>query len=149
MRILIADDHDLFRDAIAALIREQDKTAEVTLAANLGVALYAVNSRARFDIIVLDLCMPGMNGMKGAEDMLKKARGAPVVLMSGTQRSSIIEKAKAIGLQGFISKTLAGPSLFSALKLMASGEKFFTQTVKLKTIGTNVTSLTLPDWSPA
>lgn len=149
MKILIADDHDLFRDAMAALLREQDGKVEITLAANLGVALYAVNSREKFDIIILDLCMPGMNGMKGAEDMMEKAKGTPVVLMSGAQRIAIVEKAKAIGLQGFISKTLAGPSLLSVLKLMASGEKFFAQTTKLKTIGSSVTSLTLPDWSSA
>jgi len=149
MNILIADDHDLFRDAFAALLRERYGDINISLVANLGVALYAVKSKPKFDVILLDLCMPGMNGLRGAEELISKVGDTPVVLMSGSQRVEIINKARTVGLKGFISKTLSGASLMSALNLIMSGETFFSHTEKLRTIGHSANSLTLPDWSPA
>jgi len=149
MNVLIADDHDLFRDSMAALLREQNENIEVTLAANLGVAFYAIQSRKKFDLIILDLCMPGMDGLRGAENLIGQVGDTPVVLMSGSERTEIINKAQSIGMKGFISKTLSGPLLMNAINLIVSGETFFSRTEKMKTIGHSATSLTLPDWSTA
>ena len=149
MKILIADDHDLFRDSLSALLREEDPNVDITLAANVGVAMYALNAKKDFDVILLDMCMPGMNGLEGAKEVKTKAKDTPVVLISGSAISTLAAKAKAVGLQGFLPKTLSGKSLLSALKLVSSGEDFFSLNRGQKTVGKSHLSLTLPDWSPA
>lgn len=147
MKVLIADDHDLFRDSIAALIREFDPSIDVVLASNLGVAMYHIDSRSKFDVIVLDLCMPSMNGLKGAQDVKQKVKDIPIVLMSGAERNTLGSKAKALGLQGFLPKTMSGKSVVHALKLIAEGEDFFSKSGAYRTLDNTPNSLTLPDWS--
>ena len=124
MRILLADDHDLVRDALAALLCKDDPDITLVTAEDLNTALTMVDSDAPFDVVILDLKMPGMDGLSGATRMIERLDGTPVIMMSGSAEHSDVQSALNIGVQGFVPKTLAGKSLMNAVKLVASGEVY-------------------------
>lgn len=124
MRILLADDHDLVRDALAALLCKDDPDITLVTAEDLNTALTMVDSDDPFDVVILDLKMPGMDGLSGATRMIERLDGTPVIMMSGSAEHSDVQSALNIGVQGFVPKTLAGKSLMNAVKLVASGEVY-------------------------
>lgn len=124
MDILLADDHDLVRDAISALLKSAGDDIEIMAVKDLNEALAAQRNKF-FDVIILDLRMPGMNGLVGAQKMMDAAKDTPVMIMSGQANASDVRAAHKIGLKGFLPKTLAGKSLISAIRLVAGGETYF------------------------
>jgi DNA-binding NarL/FixJ family response regulator len=124
MRLLLADDHDLVRDALGTLLKKDDPEICVETAWDLDSALEKITGHMAFDVIILDLRMPGMNGLDGAERMVGVAGATPVVIMSGSARSSDVHAALQIGVKGFVPKTLAGGSLINAVRLVACGETY-------------------------
>ena len=121
MRVLVADDHDLVRESIAAILSGNDFTA-VELAADLDQALEIVSADAPFDLILLDYEMPGMNGLEGLSRMMKAVDGVPVALLSGSASHDVANKALEAGASGFIPKTLSTRSMITAAKFMMAGE---------------------------
>ncbi|MCI5043253.1 MAG: response regulator transcription factor [Aquisalinus sp.] len=124
MKVLLADDHDLVRDALSALLIAEEPDIDVVTTADLPSALQWVKNEQDFDVIILDMRMPGMNGLDGVQQMLVACHDAKVVLMSGSNVSSEIETALQMGVFGFVPKTIAGAALLNAIKLVAAGEKY-------------------------
>ncbi len=124
MRILLADDHDLVRETIAAFL-EREADAHVQVVATLPEALEAVGTGRPFDVILLDYNMPGMNGLEGLTRMLQEVpKSSSVAILSGTASPEIAETAIKSGARGFVPKTLASRSMASAVKFMAAGEVY-------------------------
>jgi DNA-binding NarL/FixJ family response regulator len=123
LRLLIADDHALVRESIAALLK-QEANFSVTTVATLEEALAAVEESGGFDLVLLDYKMPGVNGLEGLARMISAAKGAPVALMSGNASRAIAEQAVDSGAAGFLPKTIAARSITSAVRFMAAGEIF-------------------------
>ncbi len=123
MKILLADDHDLVRDTLAAFL-ENEPDLGVRTAANLTDALAIVAAEGAFELVLLDYTMPGMDGLIGLSKMIAANAGKPVAILSGTADRNVAEQAIKAGAVGFVPKTLAAKSIVSALKFMASGEVF-------------------------
>lgn len=123
MKILIADDHDLVRDTIAAYI-QSDPENEVASAANLTDALDQIEKDGPFDLVLLDFEMPGMSGLAGLAKALSANEQKPVGIISGTAPVSVAEAALEAGAAGFLPKTMAAKSLLNAVRFMAAGETF-------------------------
>lgn len=123
MRILIADDHDLVREALGAII-EQESGIEVVHASDYGGAADRMEDGGPFDLVLLDYQMPGMNGLNGLNDAMSRNGGKPVALMSGAAPRAVAEEALAAGAAGFLPKTMASRSLVSAIRFMAMGEQY-------------------------
>ena len=124
IRVLLADDHDLVRDAIGALLLQDEPLLDLVTVEDLPQALGEIRKTGSFDAIVLDLKMPGMNGLVGAQKMMDAAKDIPVIIMSGSASKSDVQAALRIGVRGFVPKTLAGKSLINALRLVMSGETY-------------------------
>ncbi|MCU0816882.1 MAG: response regulator transcription factor [Cypionkella sp.] len=122
MRLLLADDHDLFREAIAAMV-EADGAIKVVTASDFDGALQILQG-ATFDLVLLDYAMPGMNGLAGLDAARAAAPGTPVAVISGTTRRDLAEEALARGAVGFVPKTLGVRAMIAAVKRMAGGETF-------------------------
>ena len=121
MKILLADDHDLVREAIAAFLVNEGE-AEVVMSGSLPEAINEVKQKGPFDLVLLDYNMPGMNGLDGLRKMISISEERPVALLSGTTTRALAEEAISEGAAGFVPKTLASKSMISAARFMASGE---------------------------
>jgi DNA-binding NarL/FixJ family response regulator len=123
MRVLIADDHDLVRDMLAMLLQSYGDV-EISTAADLQQACALIDSQERFDLIMLDLNMPGMNGLAGLRHAMDMHGGQRVALLSGTATREIAQEALEMGAAGFVPKTLPAKSMINAVKFMTMGEQF-------------------------
>ena len=123
MKILLADDHDLVRDTLAAFL-ENEPDLGVRTTANLTDALAIVAAEGAFELVLLDYTMPGMDGLIGLTKMIAANAGKPVAILSGTADRNVAEQAIKAGAVGFVPKTMAAKSIVSAVKFMASGEVF-------------------------
>ncbi|TLP68025.1 response regulator transcription factor [Parasedimentitalea maritima] len=123
MRILIADDHELLRDALGAFMQSEDGI-ELHTAADFDEACALLKGEWTYDLVLLDYNMPGMNGLDGIS-VANEINGVHrVALMSGEASREIAEQALEMGAIGFIPKTLPAKSLVNAIKFMAMGEKY-------------------------
>jgi len=129
MRVLVADDHDLVRDSLAAYL-EAAGGIEVFGAPSLDDALALVEEHGSFDLVLLDYNMPGMNGLKGLARMKDANGGKPVAIMSGTASRNVMDEAIESGAAGFVPKTLAAKSLVSAANFMAAGEVYLPMEIR-------------------
>ncbi len=124
MRLLIADDHTLFRDALIQYIERAEPEAKVTLAKDLYEVFDILKKDTNFDLVLLDLKMPGMSGMLGFEKVIKEYPDLRIALMSGIAETDDVKKSMELGSVGFFPKTLSGKALLKAIQLVLAGERF-------------------------
>ncbi|MBB3712048.1 DNA-binding NarL/FixJ family response regulator [Limimaricola variabilis] len=123
MRILIADDHDLVREMMAAYL-ERDGGMQVIQCASFEEAMGEMVRNGPFELVLLDFRMPGMRGLEGLREAIEAAGGNPVALISGSADKSVAEEALAAGAAGFLPKTMSARSMTNAVKFMSMGETF-------------------------
>ena len=123
MKILIADDHQLVRDAISTYLEHEDDIT-VSVASDLDGALSQIEAEGPYDLVLLDYKMPGMNALSALELTREKNGGRPVALMSGTAPKRIALEALEVGAAGFLPKSMPVKSLVHAARFMASGEQY-------------------------
>lgn len=124
MQILVADDHDLVRDAICAFISHAEPSMQIDTCASLDEAVRQAGDSTRPDMAILDLNMPGMNGLDGLRRFIDTYPDVIVVLMSGNADQHTIEEAMQSGARGFLPKTMNARAFVNAIRLIASGERF-------------------------
>lgn len=124
MKILVADDHKLVRDGLKPFLQELAPDVEVLDAANMDEALAVAAAHSNLGLVLLDLMMPGMDGLKGLEALRAKCPGVPVVIVSGFSSRDHVVAAVQAGAAGFIPKTVSGTAMVNALRLVLSGEKY-------------------------
>jgi DNA-binding NarL/FixJ family response regulator len=121
MKILLADDHDLVRETIAAFLGSEGfETVHGT--GSLDEAITAYRSLGPFDLVLLDLNMPGMGGLDGLERMIKVVEDTPVAIISGVAQPEKVQAAIEAGARGFLPKTMSAKSISAAIRFVAAGE---------------------------
>ncbi len=123
MRVLIADDHGLVRDTIASFLTSEGDVQVVT-AQDLDSAISVMQDQGRFDLVLLDFNMPGMNGLSGLERGIDKFPNQPFAILSGSAPSRTAQDALDAGALGFLPKSMGAKSLLNAIRFMASGESY-------------------------
>ncbi|HEY5717584.1 MAG TPA: response regulator transcription factor [Motiliproteus sp.] len=122
--LLIADDHPLFREAIAGVIRTRYPDSSITEAENLDDALAHAEANEDLDLILLDLNMPGMHGLNGLMQLRNEAPTIPVVIISAEEEKSIVLQAMTYGAVGFIIKSLPREKMTQAIEQVLSGQVY-------------------------
>lgn len=123
MKVLIADDHELVLDTLVAYI-EAAGGIDVSTAPDFSAAQQQIESDGKFDLVLLDLNMPVMNGLEGLEKAIAMEGAARVALFTGDASRDLAERALAAGAAGFVPKTLPAKSLVNAIRFMAMGEQY-------------------------
>jgi DNA-binding NarL/FixJ family response regulator len=124
MKVLIADDHPLVRDALARTLRCVQPDADVLEAADFASALRVLQADAP-QLALVDLHMPGMEPGAGGVDGVRRLRllcpGVPLVVASGEDDPAVIRAALAAGAVGFLPKAESPDVLQQALRLVLGG----------------------------
>jgi DNA-binding NarL/FixJ family response regulator len=121
LRILLADDHPLFAEALQALIERSLPGNSLTVVPDLPQAHKALAGTPRYDLAILDLHMPGADGFQGIERTLAQFPHTPLVVISGDATPAEVQRALELGARGFLPKTLAPGVMTAALQVLASG----------------------------
>ena len=122
--IMIADDHDLVRDTIAAYL-EAGEQFKVFTANNFDNAMAVMRETSEINLLILDYNMPGMNGLEGITRVKNEYPDCKVALMSGVANKDVANSAMEQGADGFIPKSLPAASLVNAIKFILLGERYF------------------------
>jgi len=123
-KILIADDHPLFREAITNVIESGFPDAETLETENLETALALAQEHDDLDLVLLDLNMPGMNGLNGLISLRNEAPTVPVVIVSAEDDKQIVLQAITCGAVGFISKSSPRNQMTEALQQILDGNVY-------------------------
>lgn len=122
IRLLLADDEDLIREALAALLDLEDDLTVVAQAATTTDAVARARAH-RPDIAVLDLEMPPTDGLVAAEEIHRETSAA-IVLVTRHARPAVLRRALSAGVVGFVPKTTPAARLADILRGVAAGHRY-------------------------
>lgn len=126
MKILIVDDHALFREGMRYVLQQlQGGVSEIMEAGNFADGLKLAKQHPELDLALLDLNMPGSEGPVSIRFFHQNYPHIPVVVISGEDDRSHMEKIMNYGAMGFICKHSTAPVMLSALNLVLSGGVYF------------------------
>ncbi|HUF61518.1 MAG TPA: response regulator transcription factor [Verrucomicrobiales bacterium] len=125
VRVLIVDDHPVFRQGMVQVIG-QDPVLELCGEANGGQEALALVERSAFDVVVVDVDMPGMDGLELATRLLNREPPLNVVILTMHKNERIFNRAIDIGVSGYILKDEAARSICEGVRCAARGEPYVT-----------------------
>jgi DNA-binding NarL/FixJ family response regulator len=121
IRVLLVDDHELFRASLRARLDQEEGIAPVGEAGTGEEAV--VKARVlRPDVVLLDLVLPRRSGYDVIPDLLKASASASVVVVSSQTRPSSVRQAIAAGARGYVAKRSSDAELIAAIRRVAAGE---------------------------
>jgi DNA-binding NarL/FixJ family response regulator len=132
VRILIVDDHALFREGLRFLLRDLDRHLEISEAANCTEALAMAGEP--FSLVLLDLHMPGVNGLEALAALREAFESSRIVVLSGEEDPRLVRKVIDAQAAGFIPKSSTPQVLLGALRLVLA-DGVYLPTVALKDLG--------------
>jgi DNA-binding NarL/FixJ family response regulator len=124
MKVLIADDHALFREGLRYVLDALSRSLTVLDAANGQQALSLVDRHEDLDLLLLDLSMPGMHGFDTLELLGQRYPALPVVILSASSHPRDVQRALNAGAMGFIPKSYTAAAMIGALQLVLSGHAY-------------------------
>lgn len=124
IRVLIVDDHPVVRDGVAALLRAEPDF-EVSGMADSAEAMFADIARARPDVVLLDLALPGMGGVESIARLARVAPEVPVVVFSAHDDEEAIVAAVRAGARGYVVKGAPGVEIVRAVREVRNGGSYF------------------------
>lgn len=120
VQVLIVDDHELFAEALAGVVRKMEPQAQVVTASSAEAALEALAGSA-FDLVLLDLGLPGLRGAAAFDAVVAKAGVAPTVVVTGSEPGIDVAALIKKGARGFLHKRSNAAELASALRYILDG----------------------------
>ena len=121
LKILIADDHELFLDGLRMVLSDIDDDVSIETVHNHMELQEKADGKAHFDLILTDLAMPGMNWHESLRLVKERYPETPIVVLSAVSDPENVMQAIDIGASGFIPKTSSSKIILSALHLVLSG----------------------------
>lgn len=128
MRVLVIDDHALFREGLRLLLQSLDGAVEIVLTSTIEEATAFARDRS-FDLILMDWHLEGVGGAEGLAALRNAFPLAPVVVLSGEKSASLIRSVVDLGAVGFIPKDSSPERLMQALQTIAAGGIYLPLTV--------------------
>lgn len=130
MRILIADDHPLFRDGLRSLLQSQGH--EVVGEARDGKQAIDMAIDLHPDLVLMDVSMPEMDGVTATRDLVARHPGIKVIILTASDEDETLFDAIKAGAQGYLLKNLEAEEFFSLLDRASRGEPALTPALARK-----------------
>jgi DNA-binding NarL/FixJ family response regulator len=121
MKILLADDHTLFREGLRHVLQGMEGGVEILQAATCAEAMDIAALHPDLDVALLDLNMPGMDGFEAVRTFRERFPILPLVVLSASDARHVVQKVLDEGALGFIPKSSSAQVMISALRLVLSG----------------------------
>lgn len=132
MRVLLADDHALFREGVRLVLENLvDGPLEVVEAGDFVQAVAALRSSGDFDVGLVDLNMPGMDGFDGIGAVCRAAPNMHLVVISASESPTDVRRALDAGAQGYIAKTSSSSSMLEAIRQVLSGDTYLSPRLEI------------------
>jgi DNA-binding NarL/FixJ family response regulator len=122
--VLVADDHPLFREAIADALRTMFDRVGVLEAGSMTEAIDQVANANDIDLVLLDLRMPGMSGVKGVRTLRRRRPDIPIAVISALDDSMVVQQCFDAGAIGYIPKSLPRAGIADAIQTILDGGSF-------------------------
>lgn len=124
MKLLVVDDHPLFREGLRRALDLLGDDVEIHEATNFVEATDFVAANSDLDLILLDLRLPGMQGYSGIDDLRQRAPDVPLVVISAIEDRNTVLESLRHGAIGYIPKSSSTDVLVNALNLVLAGGKY-------------------------
>ena len=121
-RLIVADDHPLFREALRRTLAIAIAEAEVVEAGSFDQVVALLEAGGDVDLVLFDLKMPGVQGLSGLAYMRSQFPGVPVVVVSASDEPAVIRRALDLGASGFIPKSTPVEDMQVAVKAVLGGD---------------------------
>ena len=131
IRVLVADDHQLYRAGIKALL-EHEQDIIITLEANDGAAILQKLAQQPVDIVLMDIDMPGMNGVEATRLVREQHPDIRILILSMYDDLDFILKVLKAGASGYLLKESENLDLASAIKALAIGSSYYSEKISTK-----------------
>jgi DNA-binding NarL/FixJ family response regulator len=114
IRVLLADDHRLFAEALEAIL-SADERIEVVGIARDGNEAVELERRLSPDVVLMDISMPGMDGVEAARAIRKRRRDACILILTGSNSRVDVDRSRAAGVAGYVTKDRIAAELIDAI----------------------------------
>jgi DNA-binding NarL/FixJ family response regulator len=119
IRVLIADDHRLFAEALEAIL-EAEPEMEVVGRARNGEEAVAQALALKPDVILMDIAMPGVDGVEATKQILHRQRGSRVLMLTGSNSRTDVARAREAGAAAYVTKDRIAAQLIEAIRDVAA-----------------------------
>ena len=119
IKVLIADDHRLFAEALTAILATDDRF-EVVGQAHDGEKAVELAAAKKPDVVLMDIQMPKLDGVEAAKRIKKKRKSAQVLMLTGSSSSADVARAREAGVAGYVTKDRIASELLDSI-VEASG----------------------------
>ena len=135
IRTIIADDHRILRDGIKALLREM-KNIKLIGEASSGLDLLSIIKNCEVDLVLMDINMPGMNGIEATRQLLKMCPSVKIIVLSMYDDIDHYNTMVDLGVHGFLLKESNYHELETAIQIVFDGRPYFSQDLLIKLLNT-------------
>jgi len=125
LQVLLADDHALFRDGMRYVLQQLSDQVDVICAGNFTETMRQAEVNPGLDLALIDLNMPGSDGVASIRIFHHHFPDVPLVVVSGSDQRSEIEWVMEYGAMGFISKMTSAKEMVTALRIVLGGDIYF------------------------
>ena len=124
MKLLVVDDHPLLREGLSALLKQSEPDSIILEAADAAEALALAAKMPDLDLAILDLQMPGVNGLKALAAFGREHPQLPVLILSSSENPADAREALRCGALGYVPKSANPQTLLTAIRLVLDGEVY-------------------------
>jgi two-component system invasion response regulator UvrY len=128
LKVLVVDDHELVRAGMRRLLEENPQLGSI-FEANSGEEALEIAATHSFDLVLMDISLPGINGLEASEKLLDLAPDSRIIMVTGKLEGGHIRKLLNAGVRGYITKGSSSDEMDKAIRIVMNGEQYLSPDV--------------------